>query len=143
MINLEKKEIIISELNNETIESMIYVIRGQKVMLDFELAKIYWYSTKAFNQQVKNNIDKYPNDFRFILTKEEIEILVRCKNFTSRSWEHSNEGGRRYIPYSFTEQEIYMLMTVLKDDLATKQSIALIDAFKPMKDYIIENKDIL
>ena len=140
---MEKNEIIVPELNNETIESMIYVIRGQKVMLDFELAKIYGYETKNFNRQVKNNIDKFPNDFRFILTKEEIEILVRCKNFTSRSWEHSNEGGRRYLPYAFTEQGIYMLMTVLKGDLATRQSKALIRAFKQMKDYIIESNNLL
>ena len=140
---MEKDEIIVPELNNERIESMIYVIRGQKVMLDFELAKIYGYETKNFNRQVKNNIDKFPNDFRFILTKEEIEILVRCKNFTSRSWEHSNEGGRRYLPYAFTEQGIYMLMTVLKGDLATRQSKALIRAFKQMKDYIIESNNLL
>ena len=103
-----EKEIIIPELNNETIESMIYIIRGQKVMLDFELAKIYGYETKRFNEEVKNNIDKYPDEFCFQLTPDEVENLVRCKNFTSRSWEHSNEGGRRYLPYAFTEQEIYM-----------------------------------
>ena len=103
-----EKEIIIPELNNETIESMIYFIRGQKVMLDFELAKIYGYSTKRFNEEVKNNIDKFPDEFCFQLTLDEVENLVRCKNFTSRSWEHSNEGGRRYLPYVFTEQEIYM-----------------------------------
>ena len=68
---------------------------------------------------------------------------MRCKNFTSRSWEHSNEGGRRYLPYAFTEQGIYMLMTVLKGDLAVRQSIALIKAFKQMKDYLIENKALL
>lgn len=122
-----EKEIIIPELNNETIESMIYVIRGQKVMLDFELAKIYGYETKNFNRQVKNNIDKFDRDFRFQLNKEEYDIVLKCKNFTS-SW-----GGTRKVPYAFTEQEIYMLMTVLKGDLATKQSIALIDAFKQMK----------
>ncbi len=142
-MGIENEEIQIKELNNETIESMIYIIRGQKVMLDFELAKIYGYETKNFNRQVKNNIDKFPDDFRFILTKEEIEIVVRCKNFTSRSWEHSNEGGRRYLPYAFTEQGIYMLMTVLKGELATKQSIALVRAFKQMKDYIIENNNLM
>ena len=104
-----EKEIIIPELNNETIESMIYIIRGQKVMLDFELAKIYGYETKRFNEEVKNNIDKFPDEFCFQLTLDEVENLVRCKNFTSRSWEHSNEGGRRYLPYVFTEQEIYIV----------------------------------
>ena len=104
----------IKELSNETIKSMIYVIRGEKVMLDFDLAKIYGYETKNFNRQVKNNIDKFPDEFRFQLTRDEVEDLVRCKNFTSRSWEHSNEGERRYLPYAFTEQGIYMLLTVLK-----------------------------
>jgi len=132
-----EKEIIISELNNETIESMIYIIRGQKVMLDYELAKIYGYETKRFNEQVKNNINKFPERYRFQLVKEEYDIILRSKKSTS-SW-----GGTRKLPYAFTEQGIYMLMTVLKGDLATKQSIALIDAFKQMKDYIIESNNLL
>ena len=122
-----ENELIIPELNNETIESMIYVIRGQKVMLDYELAKIYGYETKRFNEQGKNNINKFPERYRFQLNKEEYEIILRSKKSTS-SW-----GGTRKLPYAFTEQGIYMLMTVLKGDLATKQSIALIDAFKQMK----------
>lgn len=137
-----EKEIIIPELNNETIESMIYIIRGQKVMLDFELAKIYGYSTKAFNQQVKNNINKFPERYRFQLSKEETILIQRSKNLTAEIWA-KGKGGRATLPYAFTEQGIYMLMTVLKGDLATKQSIALIDAFKQMKDYIVENKGIL
>ena len=132
-----EKELIIPELNNETIESMIYVIRGEKVMLDFELAKIYGYETRTFNQQVKNNINKFDEDFRFQLSKNEWDEILMSKKLIS-SW-----GGSRKLPYAFTEQGIYMLMTVLKGDLATKQSIALIRAFKQMKDYIIENKDIL
>ena len=67
--------ILIPELNSKTIESMIYVIRGVKVMLDFELANIYGYETKNFNRQVKNNIDKFPNDFRFQLSRDEIDSL--------------------------------------------------------------------
>ena len=108
-MKIENKEIIIPELNNETIESMIYIIRGQKVMLDIELAKIYGYSTKKFNEQVKNNIIKFPERYRFQLTNEGLKEIARCKNFTSRSWEHSNEGGRRYLPYAFTEQGIIEL----------------------------------
>ncbi len=65
-------EILIKELNDETIESMIYIVRGEKVMLDFELARIYGYETKTFNQQVKRNIDKFPERYRFQLTFEEI-----------------------------------------------------------------------
>mgnify|MGYP000240857649 CR=1 FL=1 len=101
-----------------------------------DLAKIYGYSTKDFNRQVKNNVEKFEQDFMFQLTNEECEIL-RCKNSTS-SW-----GGRRYNPYAFTEQGIYMLMTVLKGELATKQSKALIRIFKQMKDYIVDNQPLL
>ncbi len=105
-------------------------------MLDADLAAIYGYSTKDFNRQVKNNIEKFDHDFMFQLTNEEREIL-RCKNSTS-SW-----GGRRYNPFAFTEQGIYMLMTVLKGPLATKQSKALIRIFKQMKDYIVDNQALL
>ena len=72
-------------INEENIKNKIYTIRGQKVMLDSDLAEIYGYSTKDFNRQVKNNIDKFPSDFMFQLTKEEI-FFVRCKNSTSRSF---------------------------------------------------------
>ena len=139
---MEEKEIIIPELNNETIESMIYIIRGQKVMLDFELAQIYGYSTKAFNQQVKNNIEKFPERYRFQLTKNELDKISRSKNLTTIIQVKGVKGGRVYLPYAFTEQGIYMLMTVLKGELATKQSIALIDAFKQMKDYIVESNNL-
>ena len=140
-MRLDEKELLPIELTNETIESMIYEVRGQKVMLDFQIAKIYGYTTKAFNQQVKNNIDKFPERYRFQLSKCEVDWLVRSKIFTSEFWA-TGKGGRGYLPYAFTEQGIYMLMTVLKGDLATKQSIALIDAFKQMKDYIVENNGL-
>ena len=128
----------IMELNKKNIEDMIYVVSGMKVMLDFDLARIYGYETKYLNRQVNNNIVKFPNRYRFQLMKKEFENIQRCKNFTSGIWA-SGTGGRAYLPYAFTEQGVYMLMTVLKGDLATKQSIALIDAFKQMKDYIICN----
>jgi len=130
-------EIIVPELNNETIESMIYVVRGEKVMLDFELAKIYGYETRTFNQQVNRNIEKFPSDFMFKLTRPEVDSILMSQNVIS-SW-----GGSRKLPYAFTEQGIYMLMTVLKGDLAIKQSLALVRAFKQMKDYIVENKGLL
>ena len=114
----------------------IYVIRGVKVMLDFELAEIYGYSTKAFNQQVKNNIDKFDDDFRFQLKKEELQNL-KSKNLTS-SW-----GGSRYLPWAFTESGIYMLMTVLRGDLAIQQSKALIRTFRAMKSSMHEVIDQL
>lgn len=129
--------LMVPELNEELIASKIYKIRGQKVMLDFELAEIYGYETKNFNRQVKNNNDKFDEDFMFQLSKEEYKEILRCKNFTS-SW-----GGTRHLPYAFTEQGIYMLMTVLKGELAVKQSKTLIRLFKNMKDYLIENNSLL
>ena len=134
-MNMEKN-IVAEEVNAEFLKGFIYCVRGVRVMLDMDLAKIYGYSTKDFNRQVKNNIEKFEQDFMFQLTDEECEIL-RCKNSTS-SW-----GGRRYSPYAFTEQGIYMLMTVLKGELATRQSKALIRIFKQMKDYIVDNQPLL
>lgn len=123
-------------IDAETIKEKIYNIRNQKVMLDFELAEIYGYTTARFNEQVKNNIEKFDDDFMFQLTADEFKNLM-SKNSTS-SW-----GGRRKLPYAFTEQGIYMLMTVLRGELAIIQSKALIRTFKQMKDYIVENKDFI
>ena len=135
MTTEENKEIVI--VDDKTIKDKIYLIRGQKVMLDADLAEIYGYETKNFNRQVKNNIEKFEGeDFMFQLTENEFENL-RCKNFTS-SW-----GGSRYLPNAFTEQGIYMLMTVLRGELAIRQSRALIRTFKQMKDFIIENQDFI
>ena len=130
----EQNELFV--INQEAIKEMIYEIRGQKVMMDFDLAKIYGYETRRFNEQVKNNIDRFDDDFMFQITKEEFETILKSKKSTS-SW-----GGRRKEPYVFTEQGIYMLMTVLKGDLAIQQSKSLIRLFKAMKDYIIETKNV-
>lgn len=120
-------------LDENSIKDKIYEIRGEKVMLDFELAELYGYSTKAFNQQVSRNGERFDDDFYFQLTKDEYENL-RSQNVTS-SW-----GGHRWMPYAFTEQGIYMLMTVLKGDLAVQQSKALVRMFKNMKDFLVEYK---
>ena len=124
------------EINEESLQDKIYTIRGHKVMLDFELAEIYGYTTTRFNEQVKNNTEKFDDDFMFELTKEEFANLMSKKS--TSSW-----GGRRKLPRAFTEQGIYMLMTVLRGELAIKQSKALIRTFKKMKDYIIENRELI
>jgi len=139
MEKMDKKDEIML-VNQESLAEKNYIIRGQKVMLDFELAEIYGYETKRFNEQVKNNIEKFDDDFRFQLTKEEWENL-RSKISTSKS--ETGSGGRRYLPYVFSEAGIYMLMTVLKGELAVKQSKALIRTFKQMKDYIVENQGLI
>ena len=130
-----ENEIVIH--NENDLRSKIYTIRGMQVMLDFDLAEIYGYSVKAFNQQVKNNIEKFEDDFRFQLNEYETQNLrskILTANFSTMS---------RTNPYAFTEQGIYMLMTVLRGDLAIKQSKILIRLFKTMKDFIIERENFI
>ena len=132
MADTEKMEVAV--LTEESVKNKIYMIRGQKVMLDADLARIYGYETRYLNQQVKRNIAKFEGeDFMFQLTEEELKILM-LQNVTS-SW-----GGMRKPPYAFTESGIYMLMTVLKGDLAVSQSRALIRLFRKMKDYIVDSQ---
>ena len=131
-----RKDLLIH--NEDDLRSKIYTIRGVQVMLDFDLAEIYGYDTKRFNEQVKNNKERFDEDFRFQLTKEEFDdLILMCKIYTS-SW-----GGTRKLPYAFTEQGIYMLMTVLRGELAVKQSKALVRIFKQMKDFILQSQNIL
>ena len=128
-----------SLIDENMLKSRIYTIRGLKVMLDADLAEIYGYSTKAFNQQVKNNIKKFDEDFRFQLCRNEYREILGSKFLTLEQGKYSKTS-----PYAFTEQGIYMLMTVLKGERATAQSKALIRLFKQMKDYIIaENRNLL
>ena len=131
-------DLLNTTLQESNIKSKIYTIRGVQVMLDSDLAEIYGYTTKRFNEQVKNNISKFPSDFMFQLTVEEADIFLRSI-FSTSSLEH---GGRRYLPYAFSEQGIYMLMTVLKGELATQQSIALIRTFKQMRDFLQTNAQV-
>ena len=130
-------EIAVIEVTEEYLKDRLYMIRGKRVLLDADLAIIYGYTTKAFNQQVKNNIEKFDEDFMFELSDKEAENL-RSKFLTANISSKS-----RYNPRVFTEQGLYMLMTVLKGSLAVKQSKALIRTFKKMKDYILENRDLI
>ena len=126
----------IAIVDERAIRGKIYAVRDVKVMLDFELAEIYGYTTSAFNQQVKRNQEKFPDDFRFQLTKAEFQNLL-SQNVTA-SW----GGDRRAEPWAFTESGIYMLMTVLKGELATRQSIALIRILQEMKNYINDTQGL-
>ena len=103
----------------EHIKNMIHTIRGVKVMLDSDLAQLYGYTIIAFNQQVKNNIEKFDSDFRFQLTRDEYHEILRSKNLTL---ELKQGKFSKFLPYAFSEQGIYMLMTVLKGELAIIQS---------------------
>ena len=140
MTNEELQQLEI--IDEKKLEDMIYVIRGQKVMLDFELAKLYGYETKAFNQQVQRNINKFPPDFRFQLTWEEMNNYISWSKKSTLNEHYDKRGTNiKYLPYAFTEQGIYMLMTVLKGEIATEQSIRIIRVFKTMKDIITESSN--
>ncbi len=128
----------------KSIENLIYIIRGKQVMLDFDLANLYGYTVKSLNQQVKRNIERFPDDFMFQITKEELK-LVKSQNVTSpiEGYFKGQEGGVRKLPYAFTEQGIYMISTVLKSELAISQSIQIMRMFKEMHHYLIENQAIV
>ncbi len=122
------------------IKDMVYTIRGEQVMLDSDLAELYGYDVKVFNRQVKRNIERFPERYMFQLTLEEVE-LVRCQFGTSpnNALFKGQDGGRRYLPFVFTEQGVYMLSAVLSGDLAVSQSIMIMDTFKEMRHFIADN----
>ena len=130
----ENSEIMI--VDEQSLRDKIYVIRGQQVMLDSDLAEIYGYETRYLNLQVKHNLNRFPEDFMFQLTKEEYASLM-LKNSTS------SHGGRRKPPFVFAEQGIYQLATVLKGELAERQSVAIMRVFRAMREYISQNRQLL
>ena len=131
-------------ITTDNIRSKVYIIRGQQVMLDKDLAEIYGYEVKKLNQQVKRNIERFPEDFMFRLSNSEIDS-VRSQIVTSRKKDFfaGQEGGRRYLPYAFTEQGIYMLVTVLRGKLAEQQSIFIMRTFREMRHYIRQNQQFV
>jgi hypothetical protein len=119
----------------EIIEKRILLIRGQKVMIDRELANLYGVETKYLIRQVKRNIKRFPPDFMFKLDKDETADL-RCQIVTS-SW-----GGRRYSPYAFTELGIAMLSSVLKSDEAISVNIQIMRVFTKLREILASHKDL-
>ncbi len=128
----------------DNICNRVYIIRGQQVMLDYDLAEIYGYEVKRLNEQVKRNIARFPEDFMFQLKNEEIDF-VKSQIATSRNdnFFTGQDGGRRKAPYAFTEQGIYMLATVLRGELAEQQSIFIMRAFREMRHYIKQNQQFV
>jgi len=122
-------------LSNENIKNQIYPIRGEQVMLDTNLADLYEVETKYLNKAVSRNLKRFPKSFRFQLTRKEYNEILRFQIGTS-SIEH---GGRRYMPYVFTEQGVSMLSAVLKSDIAIEVSIKIIEAFVMMRRTIHTN----
>lgn len=119
-------------------EIPIHTIRKQKVILDSDLASIYGVSTKAFNQAVKRNEKRFPEDFRFQLTKEEYGQFLRSQNVTS-----NQQGGRRYMPYAFTEHGALQAANILNSEKATEMSIYVVRTFVKMRQELLLNSEIL
>ena len=134
------REVIQFPLQTKGIENKIYTLRGVQVMLDYDLAALHGYEVRALNQQVKRNSGRFPEDFMFLLTRDEVEA-VKSQFVTSRSSNlySGQEGGRRKPPYAFTEQGIYMLATVLKGEVAERQSIYIMRAFREMRRFVASN----
>ncbi|HRN92642.1 MAG TPA: ORF6N domain-containing protein [Ferruginibacter sp.] len=120
----------------QKILNRIYVVRGEKVILDEDLAEMYGVETRRLNEQVKRNIKRFPKDFMFVLTPKEFESLM-SQNATS-SW-----GGRRKLPNAFTEQGVAMLSSVLNSDTAIEVNIRIIRVFTRLREYAFTHKEIL
>ena len=132
------------DIENENIKNLIYTIRGKQVMLDSDVANLYNYKTKSLNLAVKRNIERFPEEFCFQLNEKELENL-RFQIETSKREKNSinnSRGGRRYLPYVFTEQGVAMLAGVLKSDVAVSVSIKIIKAFISMRNFFINNGKI-
>jgi hypothetical protein len=128
------------------IESKIYLIRGQKVMLDFDLAEMYAVENKRLKEQVRRNIERFPEDFMFELTKDEAEMLLKSQIPTpSRSQFATLKRGQniKYLPFAFTEHGVLMLSSVLRSEQAVQVNIQIMRVYSKMKELLIMHKDIL
>jgi hypothetical protein len=131
---VENKQI--SVIPDEAVISKIYFVRNEKVMLDSELAELYGVETRRLNEQVKRNIDRFPEDFMFQLTETEFENLK--SQIATSSW-----GGRRKLPYVFTEHGVLMLSSVLNSDLAIKVNIQIMRVYTKIRNMLATHKDLL
>ena len=119
----------------ELIASKIYLIRGIKVMIDRDLAKLYGVETKRLKEQVRRNIERFPEDFMFELTKDETSNLR--SQFATSSW-----GGARYLPMAFSEHGVLMLSSVLNSERAVQVNIQIMRTFTKLREALIDNKDL-
>lgn len=120
-----------SDLNTESVEKMIYLIRGQKVMLDSDLANLYDVETSQLNRQVRRNLNRFPIDFMFELTQEEYQSLI-CQNGISKK----GRGGRQKLPLVFTEPGVAMLSSVLTSERAVMVNISIIRTFIKLRSFL-------
>ena len=134
---MRSNKIAVLQLPDEVIQSNIYLIRGQKVLLDRELAFLYEVSTKALNQAVKRNLERFPPDFMFELTAEEKnEVVTNCDHLRMLKFSHA-------LPYTFTEHGAVMLANVLSSPVAVKASIQGVRAFIRLRGIIAEHKELV
>lgn len=127
-------------METEIIQNKIHEIRGVRVMLDFDLAALYQVETKVLKQTVRRNLDRFPEDFMFELTEQEHNSLIislRSQIVTS-----NNKGGRRYMPFAFTEHGVIMLASLLRSDIAIQTSIKITRAFVAMRSYIMSTRHL-
>ena len=136
-IILVNKESDVIKYETENIKNLIYTIRGKQVMLDSDVAMLYHYPTKRINETVRRNIERFPSNFCFQLSEKEVENLR--SQFATSSLEKENYGGRRTLPYVFTEQGIAMLSGLLRNEIAIKVSINIINAFVEMRKILFTN----
>jgi len=140
-------------LDEELIQNKIYSIRDMQVMLDRDLAELYEVETKNLNRAVKRNIERFPENFMFLLTEKEFQSLELQKNSSKKNTDEnlrfqigtssSKHGGRRYFPYVFTEQGVAMLSGIFKSKIAIKISVQIINTFIEMRKFISNNNKIL
>ena len=134
-----KDENTLIHIDETGITNLIYTIRGKQVMIDSDLASLYQVTTKRLNEQVSRNKNRFPAEFMFRLTKEEYENLRSQFATSSEDYAH---GGRRYMPYAFTEQGIAMLSAVLKSDIAVEVSIRIMNSFVEMRKFLFSNQQL-
>ena len=130
-------------ISETTIKNLIYVIRGQQVMLDSDLAMLYHVETFNLNKAMKRNVDRFPEDFCFQLTKEEYKNLIFQSGISSLQESENKHGGRRKLPYVFTEQGISMLSAVLRSEIAVKVSVRIMRTFVEMRRFMANNSLVL
>lgn len=133
----DKNHVIV---DNKDIKNMIYTFRNQQVMVDSDLARLYQVTTGNLNKAVKRNLSRFPEHFCFQLTEHEYKNL-RFQNGSSSS-NNNNYGGRRYMPYVFTEQGIAMLSAVLKSDIAVEISVKIMNSFVEMRRFLLSNQEL-
>ena len=126
-----------SDITPIKIQKMIYIIRDQKVMIDSDLALLYGVETKRLNEQVRRNIERFPKDFMFQLTTEEYDILK--SQIATSSLPH---GGKRKLPYVFTENGVAMLSSVLRSSQAIEVNVAIMRIFTKLRSYLLLEKDL-